>query len=208
MAISGGFWTLARTAAFLGRRAAPRKGRALPSLLFFTDPGRTPDPEATARGLPRGAGVVFRAFGAADALGRGARLGRIAGDRGLILLIGQDAGLAARLGADGVHLPERLAHRARRLKAAHPGWIVTAAAHSPRAARRALAAGADAAVVSTVFASRSASAGRPMGAVRLALLVRRVKGPVYGLGGIDNKKARLLKDTGLAGLAAVDGLEP
>jgi len=34
--------------------------------------------------------------------------------------------------------------------------------------------------------------------------VRRVTGPVYGLGGIDNKKARLLKDTSLVGLAAVD----
>jgi thiamine-phosphate pyrophosphorylase len=195
---------LARTAAFLGRQAGARKG--LPSLLFFTDPARTPDPEAIAATLPKGAGVVFRTFGAPDAAQRAARLKAIARQRGLILLIGQDAALAAQIGADGVHLPERLAHRARRLKAAHPRWIVTAAAHSPAAARRARAAGADAVVVSTVFASRSASAGPPMGAVRLALLVRRVEGPVYGLGGIDNKKARLLKDTGLVGLAAVDGL--
>ncbi len=151
--------------------------------------------------------MVFRTFGASDAPARGARLKAIARECGLILLIGRDAELAARIGADGVHLPERLAYRARRLKAAHPRWIVTAAAHSTMAARRALAAGADAVVVSTVFASRSASAGRPMGAVRLALLVRRVNGPVYGLGGIDNKKARLLKDTGLVGLAAVDGFK-
>jgi thiamine-phosphate pyrophosphorylase len=193
---------LARTAAFLGRRAGARK--TLPSLLFFTDPVRTPVPEAIAARLPRGAAVVFRPFGAADAEARAQRLKAIAKARGLILLIGADAGLAARLGADGVHLPERLAHRARRLKAAHPGWIVTAAAHSARAARRGLAAGADAVVVSTVFISRSTSAGRPIGPVRLALLVRRVNGPVYGLGGVDNKKARLLKDTGLAGIAAVD----
>jgi thiamine-phosphate pyrophosphorylase len=205
---------LARTAAFLGRRAALRKGRrrkasarrALPSLLFFTDPVRTPDPEAVARRLPQGAGVVFRAFGAPDAVERGVRLRTVTRAGGLTLLVGADAGLAARIGADGVHLPERLAWRARRLKAAHPRWIVTAAAHSTIAARRALAAGADAVVVSTVFASRSASAGPPMGAVRTALLVRRVSGPIYGLGGIDNKKARLLKDTGLIGLAAVDGL--
>jgi thiamine-phosphate pyrophosphorylase len=105
-----------------------------------------------------------------------------------------------------VHLPERLAHRARRVKAAHPRWTVTAAAHSPRAARRALACGADAVVVSTVFASRSASAGRPLGPVRLALLVRAAGGPVYGLGGIDKEKARRLLDTGLVGLAAVDAL--
>jgi thiamine-phosphate pyrophosphorylase len=169
--------------------------------MFFTDPARTPDPEAVAGRLPRGAAVVYRAFGAADAEARGRQIAR---RRGLILLIGADAALAARLGADGVHLPQRLAHRARRLKAAHPRWIVTAAAHGARAARRALAAGADAAVVSTVFESRSASAGRPLGPVRLALLVRTAGGPVYGLGGIDKEKARRLIDAGLVGLAAVD----
>ena len=148
--------------------------------------------------------MVFRAFGAKDAEARGRRLAAIARDRGLILLVGADAGLAAKIAAHGVHLPERLAYRARRLKAAHPRWTVTAAAHSARAARRALAAGADAVVVSTVLASRSASAGAPMGPIRLAILVRRVGGPLYGLGGIDNKKARLLRDAGLVGLAAVD----
>jgi thiamine-phosphate pyrophosphorylase len=193
---------LARTAAFLGRRSGARKG--LPSLLFFTDPGRTPHPEAIARRLPPGAAIVFRAFGASDADARGVRLRAIARARGLRLLIGADAALAARLRADGVHLPERLAHHARRLKAAHPGWIVTAAAHSTLAARRGLAMGADAVVVSAVFPSRSASAGPPIGSLRLAILVRRAGGSVYGLGGIDNKKARLLKDTGLVGLAAVD----
>nr|MEA2797712.1 thiamine-phosphate pyrophosphorylase [Phenylobacterium sp.] len=210
-AISGGFWTLARTAAFLGRRAharkRARKGRArdcLPTLLFFTDPARTPDPEAVARRLPPGAALVFRAFGAADAEARGARLLAIARERGLKLLIGADAGLAARLGAHGVHLPERLAHRARRLKAAHPGWLVTAAAHSPRAARRGLLAGADAVVVSVIFPSRSGSAGSPMGPVRLAMLARRLDGPAYALGGVDNKTARRLRDAGLVGLAAVD----
>lgn len=199
---------MARTAAFLGRRARGRK--ALPALLFFTDPARTPRPEAVASRLPAGAAVVFRAFGADDAFERGQRLRAIARRRKLSLLVGADAGLARRLGARGVHLPERLAHRARRLKAAHPGWIVTAAAHSERAARKGLASGADAVVVSTVFASRSASAGAPLGPLRLAALARRVGGPIYGLGGIDNKKARLLKDTGLVGLAAVDafGGEP
>jgi len=205
--ISGSFWTLARTAAFLGRRAHIRKRgwrTGLPVLLFFTDPIRTPDPETIARRLPDGAAVVFRAFGAPDAAERGARLAAIARAGGLKLLIGADDALAQRLGADGVHLPERLAHRARRLKATHPGWIVTAAAHSAAAARRALACGADAAVVSAVFPSHSASAGLAMGPIRLAILVRRVRGPVYALGGVTHEKARLLKDAGLMGLAAVD----
>jgi thiamine-phosphate pyrophosphorylase len=203
MAISGGFWSLARTAALLRRRERSRK--ALPALLFFTDPARTPDPEAIARTLPKGAAIVFRAFGASDAEARGLRLKTIARQRGLKLLVGADAALAQALGADGVHLPERLAHRARRLKAAHPGWIVTVAAHSTSAARRGLAAGADAVVVSAIFPSNSPSAGPAVGPMRLALLVRRAGGPVYALGGINNKTARLLKDTGLVGLAAVEG---
>ncbi|MGZ5956534.1 MAG: thiamine phosphate synthase [Caulobacteraceae bacterium] len=181
-----------------------RKG--LPNLLFFTDPVRTPDPEAIAERLPRGAAVVYRPFGAADAEARGARLAAIARRRGLKLLIGADAALAGRLGADGVHLPERLAHRARRLKAVNPRWIVTAAAHSEMAAHRGLAAGADAVVISVAFASGSASAGAPMGPVRLARLVRGLDGPAYGLGGITNETARRLLDAGLVGLAAVEGL--
>ncbi|HEY8004847.1 MAG TPA: thiamine phosphate synthase, partial [Phenylobacterium sp.] len=163
-----------RTAAFLGRRAAARKGRrgTLPALLFFTDPERTPDAAAIAGRLPRGSAIVYRAFGSADAESVGARLRAVARARRLVFLVGADWDLAARLEADGVHLPERLASRARRLKAAHPDWLVTAAAHSPRAARTALAHGADAAVVSAVFPSRSPSAGPPIGPLRLALLVK------------------------------------
>jgi thiamine-phosphate pyrophosphorylase len=129
-------------------------------------------------------------------------LRRIAWARGLKLLIGQDWRLAARIGADGVHLPERLAHRAQALRRAHPRWIVTAAAHSAEAAR----AHADAVVVSPVLPSRSPSAGPPLGPVRLAALVRASGRPAYALGGIDNKTARRLIDAGLVGLAAVDGL--
>jgi thiamine-phosphate pyrophosphorylase len=81
---------------------------------------------------------------------------------------------------------------------------VTAAAHSLRAARGALALGADAVVVSAVFPSRSASAGAPLGPLRLAALARAAGGPVYALGGIRNENARRLAGLRLAGLAAVD----
>ncbi|WP_374469468.1 thiamine phosphate synthase [Phenylobacterium sp.] len=193
-----------RTAALLGRRAAGRK--ALPPLLFFTDPVRTPDPEAVAAALPAGSAVVLRTFGAPDAEAQAHRLLAIARARRLKLLIGADAALAARVGAHGVHLPQRLAFRARPLKAADPRWTVTAAAHSLRAARAALASGADAAVVSVAFASNSPSAGRAIGPVRLARLARDAGGPVYALGGINDATARRLADAGLVGLAAVEGL--
>ena len=194
---------MARTAQAIGRRAAGRNP-PLPPLLFFTDPERTPDIEAAARRLPRGAAIVYRTFGAPDAAGRAAGLVKIARARGLKLLIGADVELAAAVGADGVHLPERLAGRAARIR--RNGWIVTAAAHSSLAARRALAAGADAAVVSAIFPSRSPSAGSPIGPLRLAQLARTAGGPVYALGGINNETARRLLPAGLIGLAAVEAL--
>jgi thiamine-phosphate pyrophosphorylase len=193
---------VARTAAALRRRAPFRK--PLPALLFFTDPDRTPDIEAVARRLPQGSAIVYRAFGAPDAEARANGLREIARRRGLILLIGADARLAARIGADGVHLPERLAHLSGRLK--RPGWIITAAAHGPIAARRALAAGADAVVVSAIFPSNSPSAGKPLGPMRLAMLVRATPGPVYALGGINDKTAGRLLPAGVVGIAAVGGL--
>lgn len=197
------FWTLERTARLLPARRRLRK--ALPALLFFTDPVRTPDPEAIAARLPPGSAIVYRHFGAPDAEARARRLLDIARARRLKLLIGADAALAARVGAHGVHLPERQAHQARRLKQAHPGWIVTSAAHSLAAARQ---GAADAVVISVAFPSKSASAAgaRALGPVRLAALVRAAGRPAYALGGVDNKKARRLIDAGLIGLAAVDGV--
>ncbi|WP_296597967.1 thiamine phosphate synthase [Phenylobacterium sp.] len=208
------FWTLQRTARLLARRrakgnpvrrpagASVGQQRTLPCLLFFTDPVRTPAPEALATRLPKGSAIVYRHFGAQDAEARARRLLAIARVRGLKLLIGRDVALAARIGAHGVHLPENLAHRALPVKVAHPGWLVTSAAHSLRAAR---ASRADAVVLSVTFPSRSASAGRAMGPIRLALRVRASGQAAYALGGVNNKTARRLLDAGLIGLAAVDG---
>ena len=136
------FWDLRRTAWSLSRRARPQN--PLPPLLLFTDPARTPDPVAAAAALPPGAAVIYRAFGAPEALAVAHALRKMTRDRGVKLLIGGDPALAAGVGADGVHLPERLAHRARALRLAHPGWLVTAATHSLPAARRGLALGAQA----------------------------------------------------------------
>jgi thiamine-phosphate pyrophosphorylase len=200
------FWDLRRTAWSLSRRA--RLQKPPPPLLLFTDPQRTPDPVAAAQRLPAGSGVVYRAFGAPDAGKVAGDLRQVARARGLVLLIGADLALAQACDADGVHLPERLAHLAGRLRRRRPGLWVTTAAHSLPAARRALALGADAVVVSAVFPSNSPSAGRPLGPLRLATLVRAAGGPVYGLGGVNTKNARRLLASGVVGLAAVEGLSP
>ena len=153
--------------------------------------------------MPRGSGIVFRAFGSPDAEVRARRLLRIARRRGLKLLIGQDAGLAHRIGAHGVHLPERRAPGAGPLKRANPTWIVTSAAHSLAAARRSCA---DAVVLSLAFPSQSGSAGLALGPIRLATRVRASGRAAYALGGINERTARRLLSSGVIGLAAVDGI--
>lgn len=159
-----------------------------------------------AAALPAGSGVIYRAFGADDALPRARRLKAIAEERALILLIGADETLAEACGADGVHLPEAMIDKAAALRTAHPHWILTAAAHSLTATERAAAAGCDAALVSTVFASNSPSAGAPMGAAAFAALVQAAPLPVYALGGVTTRTAPDLAGSGAQGFAMVEGV--
>jgi thiamine-phosphate pyrophosphorylase len=175
-------------------------------LLFFTEPARTPIPERIVARLPRGSAVVFRAFGAPDALARGKRIGAAARGRGVVLMVGLDGALAARLGADGVHLPERLAGKAGLVRALRRRFLVTAAAHDLPAALRARRAGVDAIVVSPVFPSRSPSAGRAIGVRGFCGLARAARMPAYALGGVNARTARRLAGSGAAGLAAIEGL--
>ncbi|QUD90841.1 thiamine phosphate synthase [Phenylobacterium montanum] len=193
---------MAATARLLSRRANP----GLPGLWFVTDPARTPDPVATVAQLPRGSAVIFRAFGATDAVELGRALRQATRKAGVLLLAGADSALARRIGADGIHLPERLAHRAGQLRRARPGSLVTAAAHDAAAIRKARRAGAQAVLVSPVFPSRSPSAGRPLGVLRFQALARGAGVPVVALGGINSRTARRLKGTCAAGLAAVEGV--
>jgi len=175
-------------------------------VLFFTDPVRTPDPAAVVARLPRGSGVVYRAFGRSDAVVAGRDIASAARRAGVVFFVGADAALAVALRADGLHLPERLAGRAGDNRRLSRRFRLTAAAHSLPAIRRARAAGVEALVVSPVFPSRSVSAGRPLGPWMFRCLVRDAGLPVYALGGVTPTTAKRLRGSGACGLAAVEAL--
>jgi thiamine-phosphate pyrophosphorylase len=174
--------------------------------LFVTDPGRTPDPASIAQRLPRGAGVVFRTFGSRDAPDVAAALKRVADARGLTLLIGFDPDLAEKIGADGVHVPEFHHAKAKALRKKHPDWLFTGAAHGEDGLRTAEKAGLDAVLLSSVFPSRSVSAGPSLGPGHFAQLVGSTTVKVYALGGVDALTAPLLIGSGAVGVAAVEGV--
>lgn len=166
---------------------------------MLTDPDRTPDPAALAGRLPAGTGLILRTFGRAEIEAAAPQLARICASRGLSLLVSADPDLAAASGACGVHWPQWSLHKAGR---PWPGAVVTASAHDVHALRRAQSI-ADAVLISTVFASASPSAGRPMGAFRLAAYARRAQAPVYALGGVNAGTIRRLAGLGVCGAAAV-----
>lgn len=175
-------------------------GLVLPPLLFMTDPLRTPEPWTTAAALPAGACVVFRHFGARDAAATAERLRETTRRAGVLLLIGRDADLAERVGADGVHLPERDLGRAPDLRRQWPDWLLTGACHGEPNETD----GLDALVMSPVFPAGGASAVKtPMGMEAFAARVEKSPLPVYALGGITAGNVGQLAASGACGIAGV-----
>lgn len=187
------------------------KPTPLPDLILLTDPRLVPDPVAVASGLPVGSAVVLRHYGAANRLDVGRRLARLCRRRRLIFLVADDARLAARLHADGLHLPEfRVRNGPRRWRLLrHANWLVTAAAHSKEAIVAAARQGCDAVLVSPVFPTASHPLARPLGVVRFAGLAAEAGGlDVYALGGITTSTAKRLSGTRLSGVAGISVFQP
>lgn len=174
---------------------------SIPALYFFTDPERTPDPMAVAVRLPRGTALVYRHFGAPDRALTARLLAAICQTRGLLLLVAADPELARRVGAAGIHWPERLLPAKR-----ESAGLVIASAHSRGALARAARFGVDACVLGPVFATASASGNRPLGLFHASQLACGAGVPVIALGGVNATNAARLAGRGFAGLAAVDAL--
>lgn len=193
----------------IAQAQSPLKAQ-LPPLFFFTDPGRMPHPEDIVIHMPEGCGVIYRHFGEGHARQRAQLLRRITRDNGLTLLIGEDDALALETEADGVHLRQASIDRAAGLRIAYPDLILTAACHDAETLR-ALDhdAGLSAVFISPVFVSHSASAQgvEPLGLKGVREMTDLSSLPVLGLGGIGCDNILSLRDSGLAGVGAVDAFK-
>jgi thiamine-phosphate pyrophosphorylase len=192
---------LSRIAAEL--HAAAKAPAKLPSLFAMTDPERTPDVVAYAKGLPDGAGLILRHFGQTKPRMASMDLAGVASAKKLVYLIGADPDLAAVVGAKGVHWPERQPKEAASYKRHQPSRLMTMAAHGAEGIAAAKAAKADAVILGPVFKSASASAGAPLGVACFTELVAGSDLPVYALGGITAKNAEELLGSGACGIAGV-----
>ena len=199
-------WQLAAT---LSRAPITDKpARALPPLLFFTDAVRTPDPVSAIAGLPKGCGVVFRHYESPDRIRLAKQCRLIAKDQNRLFLIAGDDTLAHDIRADGVHLPDHLAHNAQRIRQRHPNGTITLAVHNARALRKAQSFDVDALMASPIFPTQSHPTRPSFGPLRLAGWTRASRHPLYALGGVTRQTIMSLKGTGVYGIAAIGGLLP
>lgn len=181
----------------------------LPRLWLVTDTLRLPDPRPAIKRLPAGSGVLFRHHDWPQRAELAHAIARLCRVKRLVLLVANDWRLAARVGADGVHLAESLARSGR--VGPCRGWvrrgrILSVAAHSAQALHAARTIGADFCVVSQVFASRSHPGRAPLGAIRFAVLARPASIPVVALGGMNRRTWKRLPPGCAHGWAAIDGL--
>ena len=209
-ASSDAFLNLAQSIAASARRRYPNLNLSIPSLFAFTDPVRTPDPLAFATGLPQNIGLIYRHYGAEDREAIARALVKIAQDKGLCFFVSQDAALAQRIGAYGVHLPERALDTVQVVRAQYPQLVISAACHTYER----LAALADIAppswpdivFVSPIFSSQSPSAQNvtPIGAEGIRPWSDISPIPLFGLGGIRAETITKLDASGLSGFGAID----
>ncbi len=185
----------------------------------MTDPQRVLDPVAVAQGLPRGSAIIYRHFGRDGHRREADALRQVTFARDQQLLMGHDPELAVQIGADGVHFRrdgQVLAPSLWREKC--PDWIITMAGlkggqkyqknyqKSYQQNYQGDLSVLDGLFVSSVFYSKSPSAGDPIGVPALTDICARLPVPVFALGGINTRTVHDLIGSGAAGLAGIEGL--
>jgi len=177
------------------------------ALVAVTDETRGGDPLILAARLPKGSMLIFRHYDAPNRAALAMKLAVLCRNKRLTLMVAGDLDLALRVRA-GLHLPDGVAARpSPRLRLwKRRGGRLTAAAHDRRGLSRAAGLGADAALLSPVFATHSHPGAKPLGLLTFRRLVKDAGLPVVALGGIDAASVRQLGGIGIAGVAAIGAL--
>lgn len=177
------------------------------ALVAVTDERRGGDPLALAARLPPGSTVIFRHYGAPERSIQAISLAVICRKKRLKLVIAGDLALALKARA-GLHLPDGLARSVSpRIRLwVRRGGFLTVAAHDRSGLRRAAELGAEAALLSPVFATLSHPGVKPLGVQAFRRMTRMAKLPVIALGGIDRTTVLQLRSAPIAGVAAVGAL--
>ena len=125
---------------------------------------------------------------------------------GVKLILDDDVELAAKVGADGVHIGQSDMGLAHAREILGPDKIIGVTAKTVEQAKAAEAGGADYLGSGAVFGSTTKKDAIPMKHELLEEISHSVKIPVVAIGGITAENVLQLKGRGIAGVAVVSGI--
>jgi len=126
---------------------------------------------------------------------------------GAFLFINDRVDVALSVRADGVHLGNESLPVSAARKISGGGLLVGVSAHSAEQAFEAERDGADYVTVGPIYETTSKPmSGCPLGIDALHAIRRKVRIPVYGIGGIRLHNAREVREAGADGVALISGI--
>ncbi len=186
---------------------ARRRATPLSPFVFMTDPQRVIDPVAIAKALPEGAAIIYRHFGRKGHRRTAETLRQVTFERAQQFLIGHDPELAQAVGADGVHFRRDASLLGPELwRRKCPDWLISVAGLKGDQNYTGDLSVLDGLLASSVFYSKSPSAGDPIGVEKFTEICAQIPAPVFALGGINARTVEQLASSGAAGLAGIEGL--
>ncbi len=176
-----------------------RHGQTFPELWLLSDERNDSALEHALKRLPRGSGFVYRHYHlpGPERWARFRELRHLARSCGHLVILADSALTAREWGADGIYGAPRTLYPQRR------ELIQVATAHDLAEIGQANRYGADAVMLSPVFATRSHPHAKTLGPTRFRCLANYAQMPVIALGGMTMRTARRLEWTRWA---AIDGL--
>ena len=162
-----------------------------------------------AEAIEGGAGIVQlreKHLGQTDFLAEAERFVALCRDKGAVSIINDDVEIAARVGADGVHVGQEDLEAGRARQLLGPDKLIGVSAHSVEEALAAQAAGADYLGVGAAFVTGTKTDAKPISRETIRAITAAVDIPVVAIGGITRDNILELKDSGLAGVAVVSAL--
>ena len=181
-----------------------------PLLCLVTDRNRTscrPLESVVGQAVEGGANMIQfrdRDMEDVDRLHAAAKLREITENKALFIVNG-DVALAKKIGADGIHFPEKHIFDADTQKLKED-FILGQSVHSLEMATKAELLYIDYLIVGTLFPSKSHPHGRVNGTKIIEDISGKLSVPLIGIGGISSQNCRKVIDSGASGVAVIGAI--
>ena len=181
-----------------------------PLLCLVTDRNRTscrPLESVVGQAVEGGANMIQfrdRDMEDADRLHAAGKLREITENKALFIVNG-DVDLAKKVGADGIHFPEKHIFDADTQKLKE-NFILGQSVHSLEMATKAKLLYIDYLIVGTLFPSKSHPHGRVNGTKIIEDISGKLSVPLIGIGGISSQNCRKVIDSGASGVAVIGAI--